>query len=185
MENSGVGPNEAADALEAVEASRFGLAGGVVIPSSTHVWLGAAVAVQIATAAVGMPSGDRWGPWWIAAGVAVYAAVAWWQLRRFRRANGVRVEGFASRVVFGSGVLAAIGYAAGLGAAYAAMTHGWWWLAVPAAAAGGVAYAMSGRRWVASYRREPARLATAESVVWLALVGVLALAGLVLLVIGR
>ncbi|TJZ77064.1 hypothetical protein FCG67_14550 [Rhodococcus oryzae] len=185
METPGVGPSEAADALEAAEASRSGLARGVVIPPWTHVWLGAAVAVQIATAAVGLTWGQGSAPWWIAAGVVVYGAVAWWQLRRFRRANGVRLEGFASRVVFGAAAMATVGYLAGLVAAYAAMTHGWWWLAAPAAAAGGVAYAVSGRHWVASYRREPARLATAESVVWLVVLGVLALGGLVLLVIGH
>ena len=43
---------------------------------------------------------------------------------------------------------------------------------------------MSGRRWVRIYRGEPATHARGESAAWLAALGVLALAGLVLLMIG-
>jgi hypothetical protein len=48
---------------------------------------------------------------------------------------------------------------------------------------GGAAYALSGRRWLRVYRAEPARHARAESVVWLGLMTVAALAGLSLLLI--
>ena len=51
--------------------------------------------------------------------------------------------------------------------------------------AGGVAYVVSGRRWLHAYRQEPARFGAGESALWLALAVGLAVAGLVLLVLQR
>ena len=50
---------------------------------------------------------------------------------------------------------------------------------------GGVVYVLSGRRWLRAYRREPARLGTGESTLWIALAISLAVAGLALLVLNR
>ena len=44
---------------------------------------------------------------------------------------------------------------------------------------------LSGRRWLRAYRQEPARLGAGESMLWVALAVVLAVAGLVLLVLER
>ena len=53
------------------------------------------------------------------------------------------------------------------------------------AIAGGAAYAISGRRWLSAYRAEPAVHWRGESAMWLALIGLAALAGLALLVVNR
>ena len=119
-----------------------------------------AIAVQIATAASGL--GDQ-APWLIAAGVAVFAAVAGVQLARFRRRNGVWLGGFASRVVLGTATAASVSYAIALAAAIWAAYGDRWWLVALWSAAGGAAYALSGRRWMRSYRRDPAARARGES----------------------
>ena len=58
----------------------------------------------------------------------LFGVVAAVQLWRFTRLNGVRVRGFASKVVFGSAATASFGYAVALVVAYAAAAQGLWWL---------------------------------------------------------
>jgi len=53
------------------------------------------------------------------------------------------------------------------------------------AVAGGAAYALSGRRWWRRYQGDPVSHGRGESAAWVAVFGVLAVAGLVLLVLGR
>jgi hypothetical protein len=132
------------------------------------------------TTAVGLGDG---APWVLAAGLAMFAAVAGVQLARFRRLNGVWLGGFASRVVLGTGTLASASYAIALGAAIWAAYDARWWLVTFWAVAGGAAYALSGRRWLGAYRAQPAVHGRGESAAWLALLGVTALAGLALLLI--
>src|ERR1700712_895263 len=92
MESSSRPPtrDEAASALAAAEASRATLAERIVIPSGLYASLGAAIAVQLATTAIGLGSGPVWV---LVAGLVVFAAVAGAQLARFRRANGVWLRG--------------------------------------------------------------------------------------------
>jgi hypothetical protein len=104
------------------------------------------------------------------------------QLARFRRLNGVWVGGLASRVVGGTATacvdlvraVARRGHVGGFERA--------WWLVAVCAVAGGVAYALAGRRWVRSYRTAPTVLGRGASLRWLATAGVVVVAGLVLLV---
>ena len=49
--------------------------------------------------------------------------------------------------------------------------------------AGGAAYALAGRRWMHAYRAEPDVHGPGESVAWLALLSIVAVAGLVLLLL--
>jgi hypothetical protein len=79
---------------------------------------------------------------------------------------------------------ASVSYVLTLGTAIWAAFEAEWWLVAVCSLAGGMAYAMSGRRWVRTYRGEPAAHARGESAAWLAALGVLTLAGLVFLVIG-
>ena len=171
---------EASAALTDAEASRATLARGIATPSWFFTSMGAAIATQIATTAVGLGDGT---PWVLAAGLAIFAAVAGVQLARFRRLNGVWLGGFASRVVLGTGTLASASYAIALGAAIWAAYDALWWLVTFWAVAGGAAYALSGRRWLGAYRAQPAVHGRGESAGWLALLGVAALAGLALLLI--
>jgi len=180
---------EASAALSDAEATRATLADRIATPSWFFVSMGVAIAAQIATVAVGLghkpalDAGEVDAPWLVAAGVAVFAAVAGVQLARFRRLNGVWLGGFASRVVFGTGAAASVSYAAALGGAIWAAYGSRWWLVGLFSLAGGGAYALSGRRWLRTYRSEPADHARGESVAWLAALGVMAAAGLALLLI--
>jgi hypothetical protein len=169
---------EAAAALADAESSRTTLAGGIVTPSWFFTSMSAAIAVQIATTAAGLGNGDAWA---LAAGLAVFAAVAGVQLARFRALNGVWLGGFASRVVLGTGTAASVSYAIALAAAIWTAYAGRWWLVALCAVAGGAAYALSGRRWMHRYRAHPALHGRGEPIVWLALLAVVGVAGLVLL----
>ena len=177
--------DETASALRDAEAARDAWAESVVFPRYHDVAIGAAVAVQVATTALGLAVDAAWARWALAGGLLLFGVVAGVQLWRFTRLNGVRVGGFASRVVFGTATTASFGEAVSIVVAYAAAVRDLWWLVGVAAVAGGVVYVLSGRRWLRAYRREPARLGVAESALWLALAIALAAAGLVLLLVER
>ena len=152
----------------------------IATPSWFFASLGVAIAVQIATTAVGLGDG---APWLIVAGLAVFAAVAGVQLARFRRVNGVWLGGFASRVVLGTATAASVSYAVALAAAIWAAYGDRWWLVALWSAVGGAAYALSGRRWMRTYRARSGGHARGESLAWLALMTAAALGGLALLVL--
>ena len=129
-------PQEAAAALADAEESRTTLARRLVVPSCFYISIGTAIAVQIATTALGLADVDDQALWqrtvWlVAAGWVVFAAVAAIQLIRFRRLNGVWLGGFASRVVGGTAVAASVSYVLTLGTAiWAAFEAAWWLVAV-------------------------------------------------------
>jgi len=180
---------EASAALSDAEATRATLADRIATPSWFFVSMGVAIAAQIATVAVGLghkpalDAGEVDAPWLVAAGVAVFAAVAGVQLARFRRLNGAWLGGFASRVVLGTTTAAAVSYPVALGAAIWAAYGDHWWLVAAWSAGGGAAYALSGRRWLRGYRHDPAAHARGESLAWLALLTAAAIGGLALLVL--
>jgi hypothetical protein len=171
--------------LRDAEQARDELAASVTLPPGHDLAIGAAVAVQVATTAVGLFVDETWARGTLAAGLVFFGVVAAAQLWRFTRLNGVRVRGFAGKVIFGSAVTASAGYAVAAAVAYVAAARGLWWLTGVAAACGGVVYVLSGRRWLRAYRQEPDRLGAGESTLWLALAATLAVAGLVLLVLER
>src|SRR3954449_9917537 len=177
-------PEEASAALVDAEATRATLADQIATPSWFFVSLGVAIAAQIATVAVGLgdkpalDAGELDAPWLVAAGVAGFAAVAGVQLARFRRLNGVWLGGFVSRVVLGSATAASVSYPVALGAAIWAAYGERWWLVALWSLVGGAAYALSGRRWMRTYRGEPAAHARGASLAWLALVTAAAVGGL-------
>jgi hypothetical protein len=180
-------PNDAGAELARAEALRARLTGTLRLPGWFHESIGAAVALQVGTAAytVSRPSAGAAAVAILVAGVAVFAAVAALQLQRFRRLNGVWVGGLATRAVLGTSTLSSLVYAGSLAAADWAALSGPWWLAALAAVAGGVGYAVSGRLWWAAYLRDPERHARAESRLYLIGVVVVALVGLVVLLVGR
>ena len=168
--------------MREAEASRAALADGIAMPPGFSLSLGAAIAVQIATTAVGLGD-DR--PWVLFGGLVLFGVVAVVQLAWFRAANGVWLGGFASRVVLGTGTAASLSYMTALGAALWAAFADHWWLVAVCALAGGAAYALAGVRWLRAYRTEPALHARGESAVALSLLILVALAGLALLVLER
>lgn len=187
MENTGdpLSPEGAAAALADAEAARTELSHRAVVPSWFLTSLGVAVSVQIATAALVIAHVSPWTVGLALAGGLALGAVAAVQLVRFRRLNGVWVGGIAHRVVGGTATPAAVSYTLGLGGASWAAFDELWWLVALCATAGGVAYALSGRAWLRQHRSEPARYSRGESVAWVATVGALAVAGLLLLVLER
>lgn len=183
MENmSGVPtPSEAAAAIAGAEAGRSSLANRIVLPHLFFASIGTAIAIQIATMAVGLAGGGGSPVALVLGGIVVFVAVSAWQLARFRRANGLWLGGLVSRVVGGTATAASVAYAAALaGATWAAFSDLWW--VVPfAAVAGGAGYALSGQAWMRTYRSDPATHSRGESAAWLAVVAVLALTFLIVL----
>jgi hypothetical protein len=173
---------EATAALAEADALRARVAHGVAMPSWFAASLGAAIATHIATTAVGVTEGR---PWLLAAGLATFATVAGVQLARFRQLNGLWLGGFATRVVLGTGAAASASYALALAASIWAGYAAQGWLVALCSIAGGAAYAISGRRWLRTYRAQPSLHARGESPVWLALLAAVACAGVVLLLLSR
>jgi hypothetical protein len=178
-------PGEAAAAIADAEVGRASLANHVVVPKLFFVSIGAAVAFQIGTTAVGLAGAGQAPLWVLAAGIVVFVAVSATQLARFRRLNGVWLGGLVSRVVGGTASAASISYAAALAGATWAAFAGVWWLVPLAALAGGAAYALSGLAWMRRYRSDPATHSRGESAAWMSVLAVLALTFLTLLVAQR
>ena len=187
MESSWRRPSrdQAAAALGEAEATRAKLAGGIELPSWFATSIGAAISLQIGTTALGLGEGSPWALTALAAGLAVFVVVGAVQLMRFRRRNGVWLGGLAGRVVLGTGTIASSSYAVAGAAAIWAAFAGQWLLVAVASVAGGTAYALAGRRWLASYRAEPEEHGPGESAAWLAVLSIVAVGGLVLLVLER
>lgn len=176
-------PESAADALADAERTRRDFAAGVVLPAGYDYAMGTAIAVQVTTAAVGLTLDGAAAAVTVLGGVALFTVVAAIQLLRFRRANGVWLGGFASKVVLGTATTASLAYAASLFGALAAASQELWWLVGVLAIAGAVGYVISGRQWLHRYRNDPAGYGPGESVMWLISITVFAISGYVLLVI--
>lgn len=178
-------PEQAAAAIAEAEAGRTSLVNGLVVPRLLFESIGAAVALQIGTTAVGLAAAGRWSGFALVAGLVVFLAVSGFQLARFRSLNGVWLGSLVSRVVGGTATAASVSYVAALGgAAWAAFTDVWW-LVPLFAIAGGAGYALSGRSWMRKYRCEPASHSRQESAASLTVMSVLAVGGMVLLVTQR
>jgi hypothetical protein len=183
MENMAINPTpeDASAALSEADISRSQFAGRIALPSYFATSIGTAVAVQIAATAFGLAEGGGRGWWWLVAGVTLFALVGLVQLLRFRQLNGAWLGGLASRFVGGTATAASVSYGLACAAAILSAFAGRWWLVVVCAVAGGVSYAVSGRRWLRAYQAEPAAHARGESAVWLGVLVLVACAGLVLL----
>jgi hypothetical protein len=175
-------PSDPAADLAAAEAVRRRLTAALRLPSWFHSSLGVAVAVQIGAAAYGIADQSSWGVAVAVVGCLPFLVVAWVQVVRFRRLNGVRVDGWVSRAVLGTSTGSSLVYAAGLAGSVWAAFEGQPWLAAAAAVAGGAGYAGSAHVWWRAYQRDPARHTRAESMVTLLGYGLVAVAAFVLLV---
>jgi hypothetical protein len=176
---------EASVALHEAEGARATLARSTRIPSWFFASIGAAIAVQIASMAVGLADPSPWKLTALACGIAILGAVAGVQLSRFRQINGIRLGGLVSRVVLGTGTFASVSYAVAATAAIVGAFDERWWLVATASIIGGALYALNGSRWLRAYRTEPALHARGDSPAWLAFLTIVALAGLALLLLYR
>lgn len=178
-------PSDAHAAITDAESARTRLASGLRLPSFFHSSIGAAIAVQIVTGAIGIADQTTLGLVVLAAGLLVFALAAAVQLARFRRLNGAWVGGLASQVILGTAGLASITYVVAFGLATWAAFEGARWLTLIAAVAGGAAYAWAGHRWWRGYQGAPAEYSRGERTVVLVVIAVLAVVFLVPLVVLR
>ncbi len=177
--------SDPASDLAAAEIARQRLTGALRLPSWFHTSLGVAVAIHLGAAAYGIADQSGAGVLTAFAGCLPFVAVAWVQVVRFRRLNGVHVAGLVSRAVLGTSTWSSLAEAGGLaGAAWAAL-EGNPWLAGLGAVAGGVGYAAGAHRWWLGYQRDPAGHVRAESPATLVLYGLVAVVALVVLVAAR
>ena len=178
-------PDDPRSVLHAADQARDRLATSLRLPRGLHPALAAAVAVQVGTAAYGIAAQTVAGLAVALAGVAVFLGVAALALYRFRRINGVRVDGLSSQIVLGTGGTSTLIYLGAFGAATWAAFESRWWLVAAASVAAGVGYTFGALRWWHAYRHDPAAHAGGASPRMLAALAVLACLGLVaLLVVG-
>lgn len=180
--NSPSDPSQAVADLAAADVARERLTGGLRLPSGLHPALAVAVAVHIGTAAAGIAAQTAAGMLLLGAGLAGYLGVAGWALLQFRRINGVRVDGFSSQIVLGTGVTATTTYVGAFVAATWGAFESQWWLVVLAAAVGGAGYALGARQWWRAYRADPATHAAGSTPAVLAILLLSSVAGMVVLV---
>jgi hypothetical protein len=180
-------PSDAGAQLAAAKALRSRLTEGLRLPPWFHSSIGAAAAIQMASAAVvvARPSFGLIGFLGLVGGVVVFLGVAAVQLLRFRRLNGVWVRGLGSQAVLGMGNVSSAVYGFALAGSLYGGLAGHWWLTALAAVAGGAGYALNGRRWWAAYLRNPAKNTDGPPALYAAGCFVLAFAGLAVLVMGR
>jgi hypothetical protein len=185
VENSPVPqtPDDPRSALGVADQARRRLAAGLRLPTGLHPALAAAVAAQVGTAAYGVADHAATGLAVALAGAAVFLGVAALALHRFRRINGVRIDGLASQVVLGAGATSTTAYLGAFGVATWAAFESRWWLVVAAAVLGGAGYAFGVLRWWHAYRRDPAAHAGGASPRVLAVLAVSALLGLAALLV--
>ena len=175
-------PSDPAGDLAAADAARLRLTSELRLPTWFHTSLGIAVAIHIGAAAYGIADQSGSGVLIAFLGCLPFFAVAWVQVVRFRRLNGVRVAGLVSRAVLGTSTWSSLAEAAGLAGAVWAAFEGHPWLAGVAAIAGGVGYAASAHRWWLGYLKDPAGHARAESPLTLLAYGAVAVVAIVVLV---
>lgn len=176
-------PDDPRSVLASADLAYQRLAAGLRLPTGLYPALAAAVAVQVGTAAYGIADHAAAGLAVALAGVAVFLGMAALALYRFRRINGVRVDGLASQIVLGTGATSTSIYVCALGAATWAAFESRWWLVAAAALTGGVGYAFGALRWWHAYRHDPATHASGASPRVLAALAVAACLGLIALLV--
>lgn len=184
MESSRPSQVEARLALEAADAARHRVVDELTLPPGFLASIGAAVAVQIASAAIAFAADVSIGSIaLLVGGVVLLLVVGLAQAWRFRRQHGVWLGGLLDYVVFGTNVIASTTYTVGLLGALIAATQGLWGLVAVAAVLGGAGYAIGGQRWLGRYRANPETHARGLSPTLMLASGGIAMVGLVLLLV--
>lgn len=177
-------PVDPTSELAAADLARDRLAAGLRLPRGLFPALAVAIAVQVGTAAGGIAAQTTAGLGVLLAGMAVFLGVAAVVLVRFRRTNGVRLDGLASTILLGTGTRSTLVYLASFGAATWAALESLWWLVVAATVVGGVAYSLSALLWWRAYRADPVERAGGASPRTLALLALAAGVGFAVLMVG-
>lgn len=177
-------PEDASSALAAADRARDRLTAGIRLPRGLFPLVAGAIAVQVAAAAYGIAEQTMAGLAVALGGAAVFLAVAALMLVRFRRINGVSVDGLASTLVLGTGTTSTAVYLGTFAAATWAAFESSWWLVAAAAVVGGAAYAFSAYRWWLAYRSDPVARAGGVSPWMMGVLALVAFVGFVVLVVG-
>jgi len=156
-------PDEPRTALASADQARHRLTTGLRLPAGFHPALATAVAVQLGAAAWGIAAQTVTGLVVVLAGLVVFVAVVGILLHRFRRINGVRVDGLASQIALMAQSPASLVYLAALAAGTWAGFASQWWVAAATAVAGGAGCAFGTRTWWHAYRHDPAAHARGAS----------------------
>jgi hypothetical protein len=170
-------PRDAAAQLADAEEQRSRFATTLRLPPGFHTALGAAVAVQMATAAFGIGAQTGAGLAVLLAGCLLFVVVTALLVHRFRSLNGVWVGALLSRSVLGLTTAASWAYGAPFAAAVWAALGGLPWVTVVASLVGGAAYALVARRWWAAYVGDPVTHARHDSATLLGTVILVVVAG--------
>jgi hypothetical protein len=178
-------PDDQRTALAGADQARRELTTGLRLPAGFLLVFAAAIAVQLGAAAYGIAAQTVAGLAVVLAGLAIFLGVAALLLHRFRRINGVRVDGLATQIVLAAGGSASLLYLGALAAGIWAGFESQWWLVALAALAGGIGCALGARHWWHAYRHDPvAHTRGASPRMLAALAGAAALGFAALLVFG-
>lgn len=164
--------------------ARDRLAHSLRLPRGFFPALALAVAVQVGAAAYGIAAQTADGLAVALAGVMVFLGCAALVLVRFRRINGVRVDGLVSTIILGTGTTSTLVYMGTFAAATWAAFGSRWWLVVTAAVVGGAGYSLSAFIWWRAYRTNPVEHAGGASPRTLALLALAAGVGFAVLLVG-
>lgn len=156
-------PDGSRTALASADGARHRLTTGLRLPPGLYPALAAAVSVQLGAAAYGIAAQTLAGLAVVLAGLVVFVSAAALLLHRFRRINGVRVDGLTSQVVVAARGFASLVYLGALAAGTWAAFASQWWIVAAAAVAGGVGCALGTRAWWHAYRQDPAAHASGAS----------------------
>lgn len=164
--------------------ARDRLARSLRLPKGIFPALALAVALQVGAAAYGIAAQTADGVAVALAGVMVFLGCAALVLVRFRRINGVRVDGLVSTIILGTGTTSTLVYMGTFAAATWAAFGSRWWLVVTAAVLGGAGYSLSAFVWWRAYRNNPVERAGGASPRMLALLALAAGVGFAVLMVG-
>jgi hypothetical protein len=133
------------------------------LPKGLFPALAVVIAVQVGAAGFGIAAQTTAGLALALAGTAVFLGVAALILVQFRRLNGVRLDGLASRIILGTGTPSTLVYMGTFATATWAAFESRWWLVATAAVVGGAAYSVSALLWWRAYRINPVERAGGTS----------------------
>lgn len=187
MENTRNWDDFNADELRAylarADQSGSAFAAKVRLPPEFYPALAVALSAQITAAALGIAAQSVPGIAVSLAGVAFFFAAAGFLLYRFQQANGVRINGLITQVLFITGGPATLIYLGAFAAAVWAAFESAWWLVLLAAAVGGIGCTLSLRRWWGAYRRSPEKQEPGASALVFAGIAAAVFLGLLALVV--
>lgn len=143
--------------LQQAEQERAALAHALRVPRCYDATIGVTLALFVIANALTFAEDSVLSGVLFVAAFLVFVGNGWWQVRRFRRLNGVWLSGMRKGATIPASVAALLIYfGAWLGSAAAARAEAWWLVALLAVVAG-VGFVLTSRWWMRLYRKEHRR----------------------------